>query len=88
MSEVFVEQLNIKKRNAKKTKERILIVAKQEFAKKGFSGTRMENIAKQADVNKALLHYYYKSKEKLYLTLLNSFIKVEKVPYFDEILRS
>lgn len=40
--------------------------AKQVFLRKGFSGARMQDIADYAGINKALLHYYYRSKEKLF----------------------
>jgi hypothetical protein len=56
--------------NEHKAREKILEVAKSEFAKKGFQGTRMEMIAEVAGVNKALIHYYFKSKENLYESVL------------------
>lgn len=36
------------------------------FARKGKDGARMQEIADEADINKALLHYYYRSKDGLY----------------------
>lgn len=36
------------------------------FSRKGFAATRMQEIADHAGINKALLHYYFRSKEKLY----------------------
>lgn len=48
------------------TEENILIAARQIFAQKGFAGARMQEIADTAGINKALLHYYFKSKEKLF----------------------
>ena len=39
---------------------------RQVFLRKGFSGARMQDIADNAGINKALLHYYYRSKEKLF----------------------
>lgn len=47
------------------TKERILEAASVEFAERGFDGARVDEIAKRAGVNKALIYYYYKSKEEL-----------------------
>jgi TetR/AcrR family transcriptional regulator len=46
--------------------ERILRAAREVFIKRGLGGARMQTIADQAGVNKALLHYYFRSKEKLY----------------------
>ena len=40
--------------------------AKEIFVRKGYSGARMQDIADEAGINKALLHYYYRSKEKLF----------------------
>jgi AcrR family transcriptional regulator len=40
--------------------------AKEIFLKKGYAGARMQDIADTAGMNKALLHYYYRSKEKLF----------------------
>lgn len=48
------------------TEERILDAAKTVFHKKGFDGTRMQEIADEAGINKSLLHYYYRSKENLF----------------------
>ena len=47
-------------------KTRILDCAEQLFAQNGFANTKMLELAKMADVNHALTHYYYGSKEKLY----------------------
>lgn len=44
----------------------ILQTAMQVFIDKGWYGTKMQEIADRAGINKALLHYYYRSKEKLY----------------------
>ncbi|MDZ4181382.1 MAG: TetR/AcrR family transcriptional regulator, partial [Candidatus Cloacimonadaceae bacterium] len=40
--------------------------AAKEFMALGFGGARMQVIADQAGINKALLHYHFSSKEKLY----------------------
>lgn len=48
------------------TRGRILDAALSEFAANGLAGARTERIAAAAGVNKALLYYYFDSKEKLY----------------------
>jgi len=48
------------------TEIRILEAAKRVFHRKGFDGTRMQEIADEAGINKALLHYYFRSKENLF----------------------
>jgi TetR/AcrR family transcriptional regulator len=45
---------------------RIAAAAKQEFAKRGFAGARIERIARVAGVNKQLLFYYFQSKRGLF----------------------
>ncbi|MCP2519074.1 TetR/AcrR family transcriptional regulator [Candidatus Aminicenantes bacterium AC-708-M15] len=52
------------------TKERILKVAQEIFSKKGFDSTTTQEIAERAKVNKAMIHYYFKNKEGLYIEIL------------------
>lgn len=42
----------------------------QEFAQHGFAGARIDRMAEQADVNKRLIYYYFESKDKLFLAVL------------------
>jgi TetR/AcrR family transcriptional regulator len=55
---------------AAETKTRILEAAVREFSEHGLAGARTEQIASAAGVNKALLYYYFESKEKLYSAAL------------------
>jgi len=48
------------------TEEKIVKAAIVVFVKKGYDGTRMQEIADEASINKSLLHYYFRSKEKLF----------------------
>lgn len=48
------------------TEEKILDAARKVFVRKGMYGARMQDIADEAGINKALLHYYFKNKEKLF----------------------
>jgi TetR/AcrR family transcriptional regulator len=48
------------------TEERIFRAALAVFARKGRDGARMQEIADVAGINKAMLHYYFRSKERLY----------------------
>lgn len=48
------------------TEEKIKEAAKKIFIKRGYAGARMNDIAEELGMNKALLHYYYRSKEKLF----------------------
>lgn len=48
------------------TEGQILEAAKDVFQKKGMDGARMQEIADEAGINKAMLHYYYRSKQLLF----------------------
>ena len=48
------------------TEDSILVAARQVFELKGFEGARMQEIADLAGINRALLHYYFRSKEKMF----------------------
>lgn len=48
------------------TEARILAAAERIFLRVGFAGARMQHIADEAGINKALLHYYFRNKEQLY----------------------
>ena len=50
----------------KSTEEKILAAAKNVFVTKGMAGARMQDIADEAGINKALLHYYFRNKERLF----------------------
>lgn len=54
------------KKKDKNTEQLILQTARNVFIKKGLAGARMQDIADQAGVNKALLHYYFTSKNKMF----------------------
>jgi len=57
---------------ADQTRARILNAAVGEFSEHGLSGARTEQIAEAAGVNKALLYYYFKSKDALYAAALDT----------------
>ena len=48
------------------TEQKILEAAKAVFLERGLDGARMQDIADKAGINKALLHYYFRSKDKLF----------------------
>ena len=60
------------------TEDKILKAAKEIFEKKGYSGARMQQIADSAGINKAMLHYYFRSKkmlfDKIFIMLMNTFL--------------
>lgn len=48
------------------TEEKIFNAARIVFQKKGFAGARMQEIADEAGINKAMLHYCFKNKQQLF----------------------
>lgn len=54
------------------TETEILEAAKDVFQQKGMDGARMQEIADKANINKALLHYYYRSKQMLFEAVFKS----------------
>lgn len=57
------------------TEEKILNAAHEVFIKKGMDGARMQEIADEAGINKALLHYYFRTKEKLFDAIFSKVIE-------------
>ncbi len=55
--------------------QRILKSAVKEFAKHGFWGARSSRIAKGAGINKAMIFYYFSSKENLYRVIIEDTMK-------------
>lgn len=58
-------------RNAEQTRQEILRAALDEFARETVAGARIDEIARAAGVNKALLYYYFHDKEQLYGAVLD-----------------
>lgn len=52
------------------TPRRLLDAAREEFATKGLHGARVDEIARQANVNKQLIYYHFGGKDQLYLAAL------------------
>ena len=61
-----------------KTRENLLQSATEVFVKKGFSGARVDEIAREANANKAMIYYHFQSKEGLYKAVLLRQISVVK----------
>lgn len=56
----------VNKHESSLTEEKILRAANRVFRQKGMDGARMQDIADEAGINKALVHYYFRSKELLF----------------------
>ncbi len=70
-------------------REKILLCAKKHFSKYGFEGCKVDSIAQCADVNKALIYYYFSGKKELFSSVMLLSIEAihkrikEKVGDFD-----
>lgn len=69
------------------TRKIILSGAKDIFLEKGYKGATMREIAEQANINKGLLHYYFRSKKILFVEAFK-FIAVEIFPKLEKIIKS
>ena len=58
--------VTVSNNNPPDTESRILIAAEQEFMAKGYAGARTTSIAEAAGVTHAMLHYYFRTKDKLF----------------------
>ena len=75
--------------NDKQTEEKIFEAATDVFVEKGMDGARMQDIATHAGINKALLHYYFRTKDQLFNAVFEMIArKIFKkfAPVFDETL--
>jgi TetR/AcrR family transcriptional regulator len=59
-------------RDPVRSRQRILAAASNEFASKGYDGARIDEIVRRGKVNKNLLYYYFGSKEKLFVAVLEA----------------
>jgi AcrR family transcriptional regulator len=57
------------------TEEKIKMAAKKVFMAKGRAGARMQEIANEAEINKAMLHYYFRSKDQLFHAVFTDLVK-------------
>ncbi len=69
------------------TENQILIAAREVFIAKGIDGARMQEIADRAGINKALLHYYFRSKDKLFDAVFSE-IAVNLFPAMKQVLEA
>jgi AcrR family transcriptional regulator len=80
---------NLSEHKHHSTEKDILEAAKRVFQVKGIYGARMQEIADEAGINKAMLHYYFRSKDKLFDTVFqdaatNFFSKIRELLNVDK----
>lgn len=66
------ELVEAKSRDADRSKQAILLAARDEFAAYGLGGARVDRIAERAKLNKRLIYYYFGSKDDLFLAVLEA----------------
>src|SRR5580700_8762967 len=59
-----------RQRDAERTRQEILDVAISEFARNGYSGARVDEIAARTRTTKRMIYYYFGGKEQLYIAVL------------------
>jgi len=69
------------------TESAILKAAKRIFQRKGMTGARMQEIADEAGINKAMLHYYYRSKQLLFEAVFKKAFSL-LAPQLNEVMNS
>ena len=57
-------------RDPRRTRQRILTAALEEFSARGFAGARVDRIARRARANKRMLYHYFRDKEGLFRAIL------------------
>lgn len=57
------------------TEEKIFEAALQVFQRSGYAGARMQAIADEAEINKSMLHYYFRSKDQLFHRVFQKSVK-------------
>ena len=67
MTEVLV-----RRRDRERTRSELLRVATESFAESGYAGTKVDEIADRTHTTKRMIYYYFGSKEKLYLAVLEN----------------
>ena len=77
----------VKARKDSNTEEKILIAARQVFIEKGLAGARMQDIADRAEINKAMLHYYFKNKDMLFEVIFRE-TAGKLFPHFEKLMES
>ena len=60
----------VRRRDAERTKAEILAAGIREFSERGLNGARVDNIAARTQTNKRMIYYYFKSKQQLYIAVL------------------
>ncbi len=76
----------VKKRDSN-TEQNIINAAHKVFLQRGYDGARMQDIADDAQINKAMLHYYFDNKDSLFeKVFVSAYLQI--APDFNQIINS
>lgn len=75
------------KRSGKETKQKILDAARRVFARHGYAGSNIREIARDAGISVGGVYLYFRNKEELYLSLLKDHVR-QQMDGTEEIVRS
>ena len=65
---------------------KIINVAREVFIEKGFAETSMSEIATRAGINRPTLHYYFRTKEKMYQAVFSGIVQTILPKVFDSLM--
>jgi len=69
---------------AQDSRDEILKAATQRFAERGFHETSMSEVAREAGVSKALIFWHFRTKEELFLAVLNKLLQPYYIDFAEE----
>src|SRR6516225_6256132 len=69
-AESTTRQHDPERRDPEATRRNILEIATEEFADKGFSGARVDDIAARTNTSKRMIYYYFADKEGLFVAVI------------------
>lgn len=72
----MLNDMSRERNNPNDTESRILQAAENEFFEKGYAGARTASIAEAAGVTHAMLHYYFRTKDKLFERIVSEKISI------------
>lgn len=72
----MLNDMSRERNNPNDTESRILQAAEREFFEKGYAGARTASIAEAAGVTHAMLHYYFRTKDKLFERIVSEKISI------------
>lgn len=72
-------------RNAEHTRQTLLLAAAEVFAKSGFAGARVDDIARHAGYNKSLIFQYFGDKEGLYNAVIERMRESSDHRYLEQV---